>query len=66
MDPYISIQKDTRTVCEPCKATNHSGLAWGCSIFKKNDFLVDMGSFNIQTAKKERIFKFSKSIVQKK
>jgi hypothetical protein len=43
----------------------HSGLAWGCSIFKKIDFLVDMGSFNIQTNKKERMFKFSKSIVQK-
>jgi hypothetical protein len=27
----------------------HSGLASGCRIFKNSDFLVDIGSFNIQT-----------------
>jgi hypothetical protein len=43
----------------------HSGLAWGCRIFKFFDFLVDMGSFNIQMNKKEKKIKFSKSIVQK-
>jgi hypothetical protein len=43
----------------------HSGLASGCRIFKNFDFLVDMGSFNIQTNKERRIFQFPKIIVQK-
>jgi hypothetical protein len=38
----------------------HSGLAWGRRIFKNFVFLVDMGSFNIQTNNKREIFNFSK------
>jgi hypothetical protein len=45
--------------------SRHSGLAWGCRIFEKIDFLVDMGSFNIQTNIKRETFNFSKKIVQK-
>jgi hypothetical protein len=50
----------------------HSGLACGRRIFKIFKifiFLIDMGSFNIQTTiqtiNKKGIFKFSKRIVQK-
>jgi hypothetical protein len=46
-------------------SSTEAGLASRCRIFKNFDFLVDMGSFNIQTNKERRIFQFPKIIVQK-
>jgi hypothetical protein len=51
-----------RAILHHPSQSGSSTEASGCRIFKKFDFLVDMGSFNIQTTKGRRIFQFPKII----
>jgi hypothetical protein len=38
---------------------------WGCGIFKIFNFLVDMGSFNIQKTTKNKFLTFQKELSKK-